>query len=335
MANLAVKVADLDAACRVLRARRARRSATACDGTAASAPTCTSDRCRSRCSPAPSTRTRSRSPTEGFLHPALFTDDLDAELAGHDVVWGPAEVEGPFGRRRIAFVAAPGGIRLEFMEQLGGSREGHPLPPRVGELPRRPARRHGRVLRRPVRPRRRPPTRHPRRRPATGTASATSSCTSSPRRRAARPSTRPATTTASRSTTSTPPSPSSRPGASSTSAGCRVSRSCRSGSTTPPATPSSCSRTEHRRDFTPYDRPVRAAFVGLGRIYDLNVRAYRRQPRRRGRRARRPERGATRRAPARLARRARRSRRSPSWRRAGSRSTRSRRCSRSRCTSTA
>ena len=62
-------------------------------------------------------------PAEGFLHPALFTDDLDAELArhresGHDVVWGPAIVEGPFGRRRIAFVAAPGGIRLEFMEQL-------------------------------------------------------------------------------------------------------------------------------------------------------------------------------------------------------------------------
>ena len=26
--------------------------------------------------------------------------------------------------------------------------------------------------------------------------------------------------------------------------------------------------------FTPYDRPVRAAFIGLGRIYDLNVRAY-------------------------------------------------------------
>ena len=62
-------------------------------------------------------------PPEGFLHPALFTDDLDAELArhthaGHDVVWGPAVVEGPFGRRRIAFVDAPGGIRLEFMEQL-------------------------------------------------------------------------------------------------------------------------------------------------------------------------------------------------------------------------
>ena len=26
--------------------------------------------------------------------------------------------------------------------------------------------------------------------------------------------------------------------------------------------------------FRPYDRPVRAAFIGLGRIYDLNVRAY-------------------------------------------------------------
>jgi catechol 2,3-dioxygenase-like lactoylglutathione lyase family enzyme len=57
-------------------------------------------------------------PAEGFLHPALFTDDLDAELEGHRVVWGPAIVEGSFGRRRIAFVDAPGGIRIEFMEQL-------------------------------------------------------------------------------------------------------------------------------------------------------------------------------------------------------------------------
>ncbi len=57
-------------------------------------------------------------PAEGFLHPALFTDDLDAELVGHDVVWGPSVVEGAFGTRRIAFVDAPGGIRLEFMEQL-------------------------------------------------------------------------------------------------------------------------------------------------------------------------------------------------------------------------
>jgi len=57
-------------------------------------------------------------PEEGFLHPALFTDDLDAELEGHTVVWGPQVVKGAFGRRRIAFVEAPGGIRLEFMEQL-------------------------------------------------------------------------------------------------------------------------------------------------------------------------------------------------------------------------
>jgi catechol 2,3-dioxygenase-like lactoylglutathione lyase family enzyme len=57
-------------------------------------------------------------PSECFLHPALFTDDLDRELEGHEVIFGPVEVEGPFGRRRIAFVDAPGDIRLEFMEQL-------------------------------------------------------------------------------------------------------------------------------------------------------------------------------------------------------------------------
>ena len=57
-------------------------------------------------------------PPEGFLHPALFTDDLDRELEGHTVVWGPEIVSGAFGTRRIAFVEAPGAIRLEFMEQL-------------------------------------------------------------------------------------------------------------------------------------------------------------------------------------------------------------------------
>ena len=57
-------------------------------------------------------------PEECFLHPALFTDNLDRELEGHTVVWGPSVVSGSFGTRRIAFVEAPGGIRLEFMEQI-------------------------------------------------------------------------------------------------------------------------------------------------------------------------------------------------------------------------
>jgi len=57
-------------------------------------------------------------PDEGFLHPALFVDDLDAELARHDVLWGPQVVSGTFGTRRIAFIDAPGGIRFEFIEQL-------------------------------------------------------------------------------------------------------------------------------------------------------------------------------------------------------------------------
>jgi catechol 2,3-dioxygenase-like lactoylglutathione lyase family enzyme len=57
-------------------------------------------------------------PDEGFLHPALFVDDLDEELSKHEVLWGPRIVSGSFGVRRIAFVEAPGGIRLEFMEQL-------------------------------------------------------------------------------------------------------------------------------------------------------------------------------------------------------------------------
>ena len=58
-------------------------------------------------------------PPEGFLHVAMFTDDLDRQIEGHDVVWGPAVVSGPtFGTRRIVFVDAPGRVRLEFMEQL-------------------------------------------------------------------------------------------------------------------------------------------------------------------------------------------------------------------------
>lgn len=63
-------------------------------------------------------------PAECFLHMAVFTEDLDATLAGRDVVWGPEVVEGSFGRRRIAFVDAPGATRLEFMEQLDGPADG-------------------------------------------------------------------------------------------------------------------------------------------------------------------------------------------------------------------
>jgi catechol 2,3-dioxygenase-like lactoylglutathione lyase family enzyme len=68
-------------------------------------------------------------PADCFLHPALFSDDLAHELEGHDVIWGPAVVEGAFGKRRIAFVNAPGGIRLEFMEQLEPPPEPRPAPP--------------------------------------------------------------------------------------------------------------------------------------------------------------------------------------------------------------
>jgi catechol 2,3-dioxygenase-like lactoylglutathione lyase family enzyme len=118
MANLAVKVADLDAACAFYeRAGADVRDRMHWNG---------GERADIHLGPVMITLfTRAlyeddvELPAEGFLHPALFTDDLDAELVGHRVVRGPEIVEGPFGRRRIAFVEAPGGIRLEFMEQLG------------------------------------------------------------------------------------------------------------------------------------------------------------------------------------------------------------------------
>ena len=117
MANLAVKVTDLDAACDFYRAAGGDvRDRMEWGG---------GERADVFLGPVMITLfTRAiyedsvELPAEGFLHPALFTDDLDAELEGHAVVWGPEIVEGTFGRRRIAFVDAPGGIRLEFMEQL-------------------------------------------------------------------------------------------------------------------------------------------------------------------------------------------------------------------------
>jgi hypothetical protein len=57
-------------------------------------------------------------PGECFLHAAMFTDDLDTDTRGLDVLWGPRVIRGGFGARRVAFVEAPGAIRLEYMEQL-------------------------------------------------------------------------------------------------------------------------------------------------------------------------------------------------------------------------
>jgi len=117
LANLAVKVADLDAACSfyVSAGAEVRDRMRWNNG----------ERADVMLGPVMITlftqalyEDRVELPTEGFLHPALFTDDLDAELEGHEVIWGPEVVEGAFGKRRIAFVTAPGGIRLEFMEQL-------------------------------------------------------------------------------------------------------------------------------------------------------------------------------------------------------------------------
>ena len=117
LANLAVKVADMDAACAFyIAAGAAVRDRMEWGG---------GERADVALGPLVITlftraiyEDRVRVPEEGFLHPALFTDDLDAQLVGQEVVWGPEVVSGPFGVRRIAFVTAPGGMRLEFMEQL-------------------------------------------------------------------------------------------------------------------------------------------------------------------------------------------------------------------------
>jgi catechol 2,3-dioxygenase-like lactoylglutathione lyase family enzyme len=117
VANLAVKVADLDAACAWYIAA----------GATVSEPIEWENGRRADVAMGPLQITlfskaiyedATDLPEEGFLHPALFVDDLDAELARHSVLWGPRTVSGPFGTRRIAFVEAPGGIRLEFMEQI-------------------------------------------------------------------------------------------------------------------------------------------------------------------------------------------------------------------------
>jgi catechol 2,3-dioxygenase-like lactoylglutathione lyase family enzyme len=123
LGNLAVKVADMDAACAFYLGLGAEiRDRTEWGG---------GERADAVLGPLVITlftraiyEDRVELPAEGFLHPALFTDDLSAQLAGLTVVWGPEVVTGPFGVRRIAFVDAPGGMRLEFMEQLAGPETG-------------------------------------------------------------------------------------------------------------------------------------------------------------------------------------------------------------------
>lgn len=57
-------------------------------------------------------------PADGFLHAALMSDDLDGDIGAVTPLWGPEVIRGPFGVRRVVFFEAPGGIRLELMEQL-------------------------------------------------------------------------------------------------------------------------------------------------------------------------------------------------------------------------
>jgi catechol 2,3-dioxygenase-like lactoylglutathione lyase family enzyme len=117
LANLAVKVADLEAACAWYEKA----------GATVSEPAAWENGRRADVQLGPLALTLFTQaiyeeactlPADCFLHPALFVDDLDAELAAHEVLWGPRIVSGSFGTRRIAFVEAPGGIRLEFMEQV-------------------------------------------------------------------------------------------------------------------------------------------------------------------------------------------------------------------------
>ena len=118
MANLAVKVSDLEEACAWYKAAGADRDRAGRVGERTPGRRASSARSDLTLFTQAIYEDACALPDEGFLHPALFVDDLDAELARHEVLWGPRTVSGTFGTRRIAFVEAPGGIRLEFMEQV-------------------------------------------------------------------------------------------------------------------------------------------------------------------------------------------------------------------------
>ena len=145
-----------------------------------------------------------------------------------------------------------------------------------------------------------------------------------------------ATTTASSSTISTAPSPSSKRAASSTCAPCRVRARCRSGSADPAGNtielqqdtggrmtfiavrPPGARRLRRARSHLRPQRPRPTSTIPTSRWWRSSTRAKSAAP---NARPTGPRPGP--------------SRRWPSWRRAGSRSTPSRRCSRSRCTPTA
>lgn len=58
----------------------------------------------------------------GFLHTSHFVERLDPALEdpawAAKLIWGPAEISGGFGTRRIAFFEPLPGLRVELMEEV-------------------------------------------------------------------------------------------------------------------------------------------------------------------------------------------------------------------------
>lgn len=58
----------------------------------------------------------------GFLHASFGVPDLERFLSDEhwssQLTWGPAEIQGGFGRRRIAFFEPFPGCRIELMEEI-------------------------------------------------------------------------------------------------------------------------------------------------------------------------------------------------------------------------
>lgn len=61
----------------------------------------------------------------GFLHAVFEVDDFDSRVeafrrAGVEFFFGPTLVEAAFGKRKIAFFTAPGGVRTEIAQVISG-----------------------------------------------------------------------------------------------------------------------------------------------------------------------------------------------------------------------